>query len=176
MPIVPHVPPATLASALAPASTPGYAGRRWPSLLYPGELARLAEMRHDLRRDLARLRGMSSDSTATIVLCASELFANAVDHTRSGEPDGHLIRTLTMPTATTLRVGVIDDGHRSHPTTPAIPAHRTLGEWEEAERGRGLLLVDHLSHRWGSRTVLDFPFCEGLGTFLWAEFTLDEPE
>ncbi len=112
------------------------------------------------------------------MLCASELFANAVDHSRSGEPEGHVIRTLTMPAEDRLRVGVIDDGYRSNgptpPSLPQIPADRSRREWAEAERGRGLLLIDVLAAAWGSRAVVGFPFCEGLGTFLWAEFTLTQ--
>ena len=186
MSIVPQQrPPVHVHPAPDPAPNPvptlGFAGRRWPCLLYPGDLAHLATMRQDLHRDLARLSGLPTDAAADMVLCASELFANAIDHSRSGEPDGNVIRTLTMPTATLLRVGIIDDGHRTtpapgaFPTEPVIPTDRTLTEWEEAERGRGLLLVEHLSHRWGSRKVLDFPFCEGLGTFLWAEFVFTGP-
>lgn len=182
MSIVPQSRPSVhVHPAPKPVPTLGFAGRRWPCLLYPGDLAHLATMRHDLHRDLARLVGLHSDTAADIVLCGSELFANAIDHSRSGEPDGYVVRTLTMPTATILRVGIIDDGHRttpapgSRPTEPVIPTDRTLTEWEEAERGRGLLLVENLSQRWGSRKVLDFPFCEGLGTFLWAEFAFTGP-
>ena len=182
MSIVPQpYPPVHVHPAPELVPTLGFPGRRWPCLLYPGDLAHLATMRRDLHRDLARLVGLRFGTVADIVLCASEIFANAIDHSRSGEPDGNVIRTLTMPTATTLRLGVIDDGHRttptptSLPTEPAIPTDRTLTEWEEAERGRGLLMVEHLSQRWGSRKVLGFPFCEGLGTFLWAEFAFTGP-
>lgn len=182
MSIVPQQrPPVHVHPAPDPAPNPvptlGFAGRRWPCLLYPGDLSHLATMRQDLYRDLTRLSGLHADTAADIVLCASEIFANAIDHSRSGEPEGNVIRTLTMPTATTLRLGVIDDGHRTTltPIGPAIPTDRTLAEWEEAERGRGLLMVEHLSQRWGSRKVLDFPFCEGLGTFLWAEFSVAAP-
>ena len=182
MSIVPQQrPPVHVHPAPKPLPTLGFAGRRWPCLLYPGDLAHLSRMRQDLHRDLARLVGLPVETAADIVLCVSELFANAIDHSRSGEPDGNVIRTLTMPTATILRIGIIDDGHRTtpapggSPTEPVIPTDRTLTEWEEAERGRGLLLVENLSQRWGSRKVLDFPFCEGLGTFLWAEFAFTGP-
>ncbi|WP_036555384.1 ATP-binding protein, partial [Nocardiopsis sp. CNT312] len=94
-------------------AVPGFAGRRWPCRLYPGDLVHTRELRDDLREDLARLSGMASDTADDAVLCASELFANAVDHSRSGEPEGHVIRTLTMPAEDRLRVGVIDDGYRS---------------------------------------------------------------
>lgn len=71
----------------------------------------------------------------------------------------------------------MDDGTRTdavEPTGPQIPHQRTVEEWELAERGRGLLLIHHLAERWGTRSVLDFPFCAGLGTVTWAEFTLND--
>lgn len=111
-----------------------------------------------------------------MVLCVSEMFANSVDHSLSGQdPDGRVIRTLHMPTATTIQVAIVDDGWRTDAvsTGPEIPEH-TLEEWAEAERGRGLLLISHLADRWGTRSVLDFPFCEGLGTVTWAEFSVPE--
>lgn len=156
---------------------PAFAGRRWSSRIYPGSLTELSGMRHDLRRDLAELSGLTAGTTEDIVLCASELLANAIDHSRSGEPDGHLVRTLTMPEADLLRLGVTDDGHRSTgaPSRIEIPRNRSLEEWALTERGRGLLLVDHLALRWGRRTVFDFPFCQGQGTFLWAEFAVTAP-
>lgn len=159
--------------------TPPFAGRRWAGRVYPGDLAQAAWVREDLRADLHRLEGLCPDQSETIVLCASEMFANACDHSRSGQHDGRVLRTLSMPTVHTLCVSTIDDGAREEaptlphiPHIPHIPHQRTATEWEEAERGRGLLLIDHLATRWGTRPVVDFPFCAGLGTLVWAEFTL----
>ena len=153
--------------------TPPFAGRRWAGRVYSGDLAQAAWVREVLRADLYRLEGLCPDQSETIVLCASEMFANACDHSRSGQHDGRVLRTLSMPTARTLCVSTLDDGAREEaPTLPHIPHQRTVIEWEEAERGRGLLLIDHLAARWGSRPVVDFPFCAGLGTLVWAEFTL----
>lgn len=153
--------------------TPPFAGRRWAGRVYSGCLAQAAWVREDLRADLHRLEGLCPDLSEAIVLCASEMFANSCDHSRSGQHDGRVLRTLSMPTAHTLHLSTIDDGAREEaPTLPRIPRQRTATEWEEAERGRGLLLIDHLATRWGSRPVVDFPFCAGLGTLVWAEFTL----
>ena len=164
MAIVPHT-----------TATP-YIGRRWPSRVYPGDLAQTAWVRSDLAADLSRLVGLSEETTENMVLCASEMFANACAHSRSGEdPEGRVIRTLYMPTASTIQVAIVDDGVRTDTAEfqgPQIPHQRTPEEWEEAERGRGLLLIHHLAGRWGTRSVLDFPFCEGLGTVTWAEFAL----
>ncbi len=153
--------------------TPPFAGRRWPSRIYPGDLAQATWVREDLRADLSRLEGLCPDLADTVVLCASEMFANAADHSRSGQENGRVIRTLSMPTATTLHLGITDDGVRTeNPSLPHIPCQRTASDWEEAERGRGLLLINTLATRWGSKAVVDFPFCAGLGTVVWAEFTL----
>jgi anti-sigma regulatory factor (Ser/Thr protein kinase) len=150
--------------------------RRWEPRLYPGTLATASRVRSDLRADLTRFAAAGDDLVETVVLCASEMFANAVDHSRSGEVDGRVIRTLTVHTTPengiVLRLSVIDDGAKD--TEPLIPRQRTAEEWQEAERGRGLLLVENLAVAWGSRPVLDFPFCAGLGTVTWAEFALSD--
>ncbi|GAB3720185.1 ATP-binding protein [Nocardiopsis nanhaiensis] len=160
--------------------THGYAGRRWPSRLYPGDLAQTSGVRADLATDLHHLAGLPTETSETaenMVLCASEMFANACAHSRSGQDvEGRVIRTLHMPTATTVQVAIIDDGMRTDRAefqAPETPQH-TVEEWQQAERGRGLLLIGHLAARWGTRSVLDFPFCGGLGTVTWAEFTLPE--
>ena len=170
MAIVPHT--------RAPIHTPTtpFTGRRWPSRVYPGDLAQTAWVRSDLAADLARLAGLPKETGEDIVLCASEMFANSCNHSRSGQdPEGRVIRTLHMPTATTVQVAIVDDGIRVdaiEPKGPEIPHQRTPEDWEEAERGRGLLLIHHLTERWGTHSVLDFPFCDGLGTVIWAEFAL----
>ncbi len=102
------------------------------------------------------------------------MFSNACEHSRSGQdPDGRVVRTLDQPRPGTVRVSIIDDGTRTNNTdsSPKVPRRRTKRGWAEAERGRGLLLLGHLATRWGFRPVLDFPFCAGLGTVIWAEFT-----
>ncbi|WP_017546807.1 ATP-binding protein [Nocardiopsis prasina] len=177
MTIVPHT-PAPLHSVTATAPS---VGRRWPFRVYPGDLSQVSRVRSDLAADLGRLAGLGAQSAADVILCASEMFANACDHSLSGEdPEGRVLRTLHMPTATTLKVVFIDDGTRTDAADqlgPKLPDQRTPEEWDEAERGRGLLLIHHLASRWGTRSVLDFPFCAGLGTVAWAEFTLagDQP-
>ena len=153
--------------------TPPFAGRRWASRVYPGDLAQASWVREDLRADLYRLEGLCPDLAETVVLCASEMFANACAHSRSGQTGGRVVRTLSMPDAGTLHLSVVDDGARAEaPTRPEIPHQRTVEEWEEAERGRGLLIIDSLATSWGSRAVVDVPFCAGLGTAVWAEFAL----
>ncbi|MFB8767607.1 ATP-binding protein [Nocardiopsis alba] len=148
------------------------------SRVYPGVLSQIARVRSDLTTDLSDLIGPLRETGEDVVLCVSEMFANACDHSRSGQDDeGRVIRLLHRPTATSVRVAIVDDGvrtDRSASSEPRISSPRSSGEGFETERGRGLLLIDHLAARWGTRSVLDFPFCSGLGTVTWAEFLLPE--
>ncbi|WP_049579949.1 ATP-binding protein, partial [Nocardiopsis sp. SBT366] len=171
MTIVPHTP------ALNHTITPLDSGPRWECRLYPGQLSQTRQVRSDLAADLNGLTGLTgigAEARQDMVLCLSEMFANACDHSRSGQdPEGCVVRTLDTPRPGTVRISIIDDGTRTDTTdsSPKVPRRRTRQEWERAERGRGLLLLDHLATRWGTRPVLDFPFCAGLGTVIWAEFT-----
>ncbi|MGW5876657.1 ATP-binding protein [Nocardiopsis terrae] len=149
MAIVPHVSPA-----------------RWQARIYPGDLSQMSTVRADLRADLA---GFGEDLAEAAVLCGSEIVANAIEHSRSGAPDGRVLRALFAPQPGVLRLVVVDDGTRE--SSPEIP-DRSAGEWLSAERGRGLLLVDVLAARWGTYPVVPFPFCSDLGTAVWAEFAL----
>ncbi|GAA1092474.1 ATP-binding protein [Nocardiopsis metallicus] len=149
--------------------------RRWASRIYPGDLAQTSGVRAELASDLVGLTGLSEETGENMVLCLSEMFANACAHSRSGQDvEGRVVRTLYMPTASSIQVAVVDDGMRTDtvefqgPETPDW----SVEEWGEAERGRGLLLIQHLATRWGTRSVVDFPFCAGLGTVIWAEFAL----
>ncbi|MCX4970112.1 ATP-binding protein [Streptomyces sp. NBC_00654] len=70
-------------------------------------------------------------------LIATELIANAARHTPC-----HEIRLIvTQPSATRVRVGVVDQ------EPSRLPALSRADDNEES--GRGLLLIDALSDRWG---------------------------
>ncbi|MEU3015863.1 ATP-binding protein [Nocardiopsis sp. NPDC007018] len=170
MAIVPHTP------ALNHTVAPPEPALRWECRVYPGQLSHTSRVRSDLDTDLNRLLSLPGEVRGEMVLCVSEMFANACEHSRSGQdPEGRVVRTLESPVPGLVRVSIIDDGARTDTTTdslPRVPRRRTKREWERAERGRGLLIVGELASRWGFRPVLDFPFCEGLGTVIWAEFTL----
>ncbi|GAA1101246.1 ATP-binding protein [Nocardiopsis exhalans] len=150
MSIVPHLSPA-----------------RWRARIYPGQLPRMSTVRADLRADLA---GFGEDLVETLTLCASELVANAIEHTLSGDSGGRVLRALFESEPGVLRLVVVDDGARE--SAPQIPTDRTEQEWLSAERGRGLLMVEMLAVRWGAYPVVPFPFCADLGTAVWAEFLL----
>ncbi|MFE9244397.1 ATP-binding protein [Nocardiopsis sp. NPDC006938] len=173
MAIVPHTP------ALNHTNNPPPAESRWECRVYPGQLSQTSQVRADLDTDLTRLLTLPGEVREEMVLCVSEMFANACEHSRSGQdPEGRVVRTLEAPVPGLVRVSIIDDGTRTDAAVdavPGVPRRRTRQDWEQAERGRGLLMVGHLASRWGFRPVLDFPFCEGLGTVIWAEFTLPIP-
>ncbi|PWV45691.1 ATP-binding protein [Nocardiopsis sp. L17-MgMaSL7] len=168
MPIVPHTHAPN--HSITPPAVP-----RWECRVYPGQLTQIRQVRADLAVDLNRMTSLPVEAREEMVLCLSEMFANACEHSRSGQdPDGQVVRTLELPRPGTVRVSIIDDGTRTNTTSdssPKVPRRRTRKGWNQAERGRGLLLLGHLATRWGIRPVLDFPFCAGLGTVIWAEFT-----
>ncbi|WP_411073385.1 ATP-binding protein [Streptomyces sp. cmx-4-7] len=73
---------------------------------------------------------------ATLVL--TELVSNAVDHGRL--PSIRVI--VSRPSANVIRLGVVD-------RSKTVPTLRTDAD-ESQTRGRGLLLVDALTERWGT--------------------------
>jgi hypothetical protein len=87
----------------------------------------------------------------------SELAANAITHTRSGQPGGWFTLELTL-SPQTARVVVGDQG------SDGIPARQAPSEGGAASRehGRGLVLIDAISAAWG---MAGGP----RGRWLWAE-------
>jgi serine/threonine-protein kinase RsbW len=97
--------------------------------------------------------------TDLVVLAASELAANAILHTASGEPGGQFVVHLAT-FADRCQIRVDDAGG------PKVP-RACSEERPDAEAGRGLALIDALSLKWGvlgderSRAVwaeIPFPF------------------
>lgn len=135
----------------------------WEPRTYPGSLARLSTVRADLSRDLA---GFDGDLVGTIILCASELFANCAKYTDSGRREGEVLRFLTRD-ADRVRIGFTDAGGSGG--LPRVPAERSDDEWAWAEGQWGLLMVETLSTAWGY--PLSAPWAD-LGTHVWAEFPI----
>ena len=93
-----------------------------------------------LRRDLtAALRELAEDHLYDVQLVVTELVTNVLDHT----PGSGRLRVLhdREPCAVTVEV---DD---ESPVEPVYGRSR-LGE----HRGRGMVVVDKISRRWGSRS------------------------
>jgi serine/threonine-protein kinase RsbW len=96
-----------------------------------------AEIARRLVRTALTARGMEHllDDGALVV---TELVANASDHSGS-----RFIKvTVTRPTEPYVRIGVVDKSR-------AIPVTRLNSDGDDL-RGRGLVLVDALSARWGT--------------------------
>ncbi|QKV91842.1 SpoIIE family protein phosphatase [Streptomyces sp. NA02950] len=108
------------------------------------------------RRFAARtLRSWDLEAELDVVLLVtSELVTNAIVHTSS---EVHLNLTLT---ADRLRIAVSD-------RSPRTPTKPTSVDWE-ATGGRGLLLVEAVSHAWGSVPLSG-------GKQVWSDITLSSP-
>nr|WP_184080478.1 ATP-binding protein [Nocardiopsis mwathae] len=148
-------------------STPSFHTVRWEPRIYPGDLAHTAQVRADVHRDL---RGFPEDLIRTVQLCCSELYANAVLHTVSGQGDGEVSRRLWLHRPDTLRLEVADGGWTS--ARPAIPRDRDDAAWMSAEDGRGLGIVAACSLDWGYYQVLPYSTLN-LGLGVWADFGVD---
>jgi anti-sigma regulatory factor (Ser/Thr protein kinase) len=100
-------------------------------------------------RDRLRLHGVHPDVQHDAALVVSELATNAILHTDSDE-----ITCVVRITERLVYVAVADQGHG--PVEPHVRAP------DDAESGRGLLLVSELAEAWG---VTDN---HGLGRLVWA--------
>ncbi|WP_233515230.1 ATP-binding protein [Marinitenerispora sediminis] len=138
---------------------------RWEPRLYPGLLNRTSRVRADIRTDL---KGFPDDLVDDIELAASELHANAVRYTASGEPGGEVTRRLSLPAPGRVRLEVTDGGWAE--TRPRVP-DRDSTHWVEAEGQRGLLLISALAVEWGYYQVLPHPWLN-LGLGVWADFAV----
>jgi len=76
--------------------------------------------------------------TDDVVLCVSELAANAILHSRSGLPGGSFEVQVSRYPDDRLRVEVTDQGGPWAPNPD-----------DRAHHGRGLLVVSRLANRWG---------------------------
>jgi serine/threonine-protein kinase RsbW len=99
---------------------------------YPGGLEQVRRMRRDLT---ALIEGCPAADD--VVLCASELAANAVRHSCSGRPGGTFAVRVEVVWGDHVRIAVDDDG----------------GPWIEGGSGlhcgRGLAIVTALAADWG---------------------------
>ncbi len=106
----------------------------------------------------ARLNGWSvcEDTCDSAALVVSELVTNAIVHTAST----HIVCEL-HDGDDLVRIAVRDEG--CAPGAAGEPGQpHPSGPRSEEERGRGLLLVDALSHAWGAHE-------HGPGLLVWAE-------
>ena len=109
---------------------------------------------------LAEHIGVDAALRDDAALIISELFTNALIHTDSIEIT---CRVLAAPY--TLYLSITDQGHG--PTGPRVRSTRTAPDRDDAENGRGLLLVSALANTWGVATD------PGHGRTVWAVLNLD---
>jgi anti-sigma regulatory factor (Ser/Thr protein kinase) len=122
--------------------------------VYRGRADQVAAVRADLRRLLG-----DCPLTDDALICASELAANAVRHSESGQPGGRFTVRADLRPGCWVRIEIKDQG----------------GPWsgpaEDLERGHGLDIVRRMAGDWGaegscrSRALwarLDWP-ANGLG-------------
>ena len=91
-----------------------------------------------------------------LMTCVSELSANAIAHTGSGN-GGVFVVEVDLPRPGVARIAVTDQGA---PTSPSLPAAGHLDLM--AEGGRGLAMVAACTSRWGYADT-------HLGRIVWAE-------
>lgn len=107
--------------------------------VYSGHPEQAPKVRHFIACLLADFPGVDD-----IVNAAAELVANALIHTRSGKPGGHLTIEVRRWTHCCVSLAVTDQGS---PGQPHVPERADDGHFEET--GRGLMILDATSTCWG---------------------------
>jgi anti-sigma regulatory factor (Ser/Thr protein kinase) len=124
--------------AAAPPASAAAGGPRPVCRVFAGQPDQVVQARRFVRRVLAA--GILPDGLAAdAVLLTSELAANAVQHTASGQ--GGTFAVTICPRLPAIRVCVTDGGA---PTGPFVTSPGSL-----AASGRGLAIVDALASQWG---------------------------
>ncbi|USY17851.1 ATP-binding protein [Nocardiopsis exhalans] len=99
------------------------------------------------RRWVRTYAGRRIDENDTLALLTTELFANAVRHSRSGQPGGEVVIVVSK-TGMTTQVKVVDDGPLEPGAGPRLKdVDVEAGEGELG--GFGLRLVADMATRWG---------------------------
>jgi serine/threonine-protein kinase RsbW len=115
-----------------------------------GETDQVREARHWIEDLLPECEPL-----ADLLLLASELCANAITHTRSGQ-DGGLFSVHVEWAPALARVVIGDQGSLTVPAIGAGTGYTT------EECGRGLWLVDQMADSWGTA-------CHPAGRVVWAD-------
>ncbi|WP_236568024.1 MULTISPECIES: ATP-binding protein [unclassified Nocardiopsis] len=109
------------------------------AMILPGEPEQVAIMRRRIRS-----RTGGGPETDALALLASELFTNALRHSRSGGPGGEVtVAVFKLPGR--YQVRITDQGPRDE---DSFPHPRPWGPTEES--GFGLRLVAAEASRWGT--------------------------
>jgi anti-sigma regulatory factor (Ser/Thr protein kinase) len=120
---------------------------------FSGEVRQVRAVRHWIETLLPDCEARDS-----LILIASELAANSVEHTRSGEPGGHFTVHLAC-SSDSVRLTVGDQGSPRPPQAVAAAL--------DSEHGRGLFMVDGLAADWGCTDTPE-------GRSLWADVSWND--
>lgn len=107
-------------------------------------LAGRAENVQQVRQFIANLLGQDWLRLDDVLLLASEIAANAVRHTRSGDGKQFEVMVAVCPVTSRVRVEVTDHGGSTVPVAGQAGEHSGL-----VTSSRGLGIVDVLADRWG---------------------------
>ena len=130
---------------------------------FPGRPEQIPHVRDFVTRHLQRY-GCPNEALYNIVLCADEIATNAIRHTASGRPGAQFFVTVRYADHT-IRIEVADDGPAASPIPGTDNKHEDKHEDEyEDTGGRGHLLVEALTQRWGYEAT---PY----GGLAWFEYT-----
>ena len=121
-------------------------GREWDAVTFPGRPQEVRRVRAVLRRILD-----SCPAADDVLLCASELAANAILHSDTREAGGTFTVRAELNPADYVTVEVEDDGGR------------WIDRGPESSRGRGLDILGALATDWGVRS-------SARGRTVWARF------
>lgn len=124
--------------------------------VFPGEPAQVREVRHWIESVFP-----GCDARDSLTTIASELCANAIEHTLSGMPGGQFAVHLSW-FGDRVRISVGDEGSSSSPEPVAAAGAAFVAASVDAEHGRGLFLVDALASAWGFADT-------DTGRVLWAD-------
>lgn len=125
---------------------------------YPSHPARVKVARREAEHAAQSWR-LCSAASSSLVLVASELVANAVIHAKT--PRGRQVGLTMRLLETVVRVEVRD----ADSTPPTPPSDRDVEAISEG--GRGLLLVESISLKWGVQL-------EVFGKTVWAEIARED--
>jgi serine/threonine-protein kinase RsbW len=139
-------------AAVAGGGRPAVTGLDWPRPVYrvfPGHAAQVLQARRFVRRVLAAGVFAAGGPVSDAVLLTSELAANAVQHTASGQ-SGHFA-VAVWPCPPVVRICVTDGGSVAGPAAALAGAAAAVPD-PLAGSGRGLAIVAALASRWGQQT------------------------
>lgn len=145
-----------LAESLASSRELAEPGAEWHARVFAGKAARVPEAREFVAEALG---GCPAGARDTLLLCVTELCANAIEHTASGA-GGAFIVEVSCPADGVAFVAVTDGGGSTGTCAPCLKpgsagGHRakdaggTAAGDELQEDGRGLALVAAFASRWG---------------------------